>query len=168
MTKRTVSNRGAQRKGGSAWVLGFVIVYTSLQIVIPFRHLLYKRDLQWTHEGVDFSWRMMADHHETDGSITIQDPQTKDVYLHSPQTLLNRKQLVMVNNPYMLVQYVQFLKGVLKKQHAGIKDPIIRAEIQVSVNGRPFQYMYDPTCNLSEVTYSPFKDLKWVIPLKKR
>jgi hypothetical protein len=166
ITKRTVSNERAHRKEGSPWILGFAIVYTSLQILIPLRHLLYKRDLQWTHEGIDFSWRMMADHHETDGSLTIEDPQTKDVYLHSPETLLSHKQLVMVNNPYMLVQYIQFLKEFLK-QHTDIKNPIIRADIQVSLNGRPFQYMYDPTCNLSEVTYSPFKDLKWIIPLKK-
>ena len=166
MKKRTVGNRPACRKEGSPWILGFVIVYTSLQILIPLRHLLYKRDSHWTHEGVDFSWRMMTDHHETDGSITVEDPQTKDVYVHAPDTLLTHKQLVMVNNPYMLLQYVQFLKGYLK-QNTGIKNPIIRTDIQVSVNGRPFQYMYDPTCNLSEVTYSPFKDLKWIIPLKK-
>ena len=166
MTKRTVGNERAHRKGGSPWILGFAIVYISLQILIPLRHLLYKRDLHWTHEGIDFSWQMMADHHETDGSITVEDPQTKDVYLHSPEMLLSHKQLVMVNNPYMLVQYIRFLKGYLR-QHAAIKNPIIKADIQVSVNGRPFQHMYDPTSNLSEVTYSPFKDLKWVIPLKK-
>lgn len=166
MKKRPVGNRPTGRKRGSPWILGFVLVYVSLQLLIPFRHLLYKRDSHWTHEGVDFSWRMMTDHHETDGSITIEDPQTKAVYLHSPDGLLTHKQLVMVNNPYMLLQYVQFLKGHLK-QSAGIRNPIIRIDLQVSVNGRPFQYMYDPTCNLSEVTYSPFKDLKWVIPLKK-
>jgi vitamin K-dependent gamma-carboxylase len=170
MTKSTVGNERPQRTEGSRWILGFVIVYTALQILIPLRHLLYKRDLQWTHEGIDFSWRMMADHHETDGSITVEDPQTKDVYLHSPKTLLNQKQLVMVNNPYMLVQYIKFLKEFLK-QHNDIKNPIIRADIQVSVNGRPSQYMYDPTCNLSDVTYSPFKspfkDQRWIIPLKK-
>jgi hypothetical protein len=109
---------------------------------------------------------MMADHHETDGSITIEDPLTKNVYLHSPQKLLNHEQLVMVNNPYMLLQYIQFLKGYLK-QNADIKNPIIKVDIQVSVNGRPFQRMYDPTCNLSEVAYSPFKDLKWIKPLEK-
>jgi vitamin K-dependent gamma-carboxylase len=166
MTKRTSDKRRVPRKEGSRWILGFVIVYSSLQILIPLRHLVYRRDLKWTHEGIDFSWRMMADHHETNGGITIEDPKTKDVYLHSPETLLSRKQLVMVNNPYMLLQYIQFLKGFLK-QRSNVKDPIIRADIQVSVNGRPFQNMYDPACNLSEVTYSRFKDLKWVIPLKK-
>ncbi len=150
----------------SQWIPAFVVVYVSLQLLTPLRHLLYKRDLQWTHEGIDFSWRMMADHHETDGSITVEDPRTKDVYLHSPETLLSRKQLIMVNNPYMLVQYVQFLKQYLSQQ-SGIKNPIIRADTQVSVNGRPFQRMFDPTCNLSGVTYSRFKDLSWVIPLKK-
>src|SRR5436190_6998031 len=110
MTKKTVRDERAHRKAGSLWILAFVIVYTSLQILIPLRHLLYKRDLHWTHEGIDSSWHMMADHHETDGSITIEDPETKDVYVHSPATLLNHKQLVMVNNPYKLVQYIQFLK----------------------------------------------------------
>jgi hypothetical protein len=166
MTKKAAIRKRADKKKGSSWILGFVLVYMALQVLIPLRHLLYKRDLQWTHEGIDFSWRMMADHHETDGSITIEDPQTKDLYVHSPGTLLTRKQLVMVNNPYMLVQYLQFLKKFLRN-NTDIKNPIIKADIQVSVNGRPFQHMYDPTCNLSEVTYSPFKHLNWIIPLKK-
>lgn len=165
MTKRKVCNKREPIKG-SPWILAFVIVYASLQILIPLRHLLYKRDLHWTHEGIDFSWQMMADHHETNGGISVEDPRTENVYLHSPEMLLNRKQLVMVNSPYMLVQYIQFLKGYLKQQN-DIKDPIVKTDIQVSVNGRPFQYMYDPTCNLSEVTYSPFKDLEWIVPLKK-
>ena len=90
MTKRKVSNKGTPIKG-SPWILGFVIIYTSLQILIPLRHLLYKRDLQWTHEGSNFSWRMMADHHETNVSITIEDPRTKGLYVVDPQKLLNDK-----------------------------------------------------------------------------
>jgi vitamin K-dependent gamma-carboxylase len=165
MTKREVSNQGMPIKG-SPWVLGFVIIYTSLQMLIPLRHLLYKRDLRWTHEGSNFSWRMMADHHEANVSITIEDPRTKNVYIVSPERLLNDKQLTMATNAYMLFQYIQFLKQ-LTKQHMDIKNPIIRADIEVSVNGKPFQSMFDPTCNLSEVTYSPFKDLKWILPLTK-
>jgi len=164
MTKMKVRNEGTPIKG-SPWILGFVIIYTSLQILIPLRHLLYKRNWQWTHEGSNFSWRMMADRHETNGSITIEDPRTKDVYTYFPERL-NDKQLTMANTPYMLFQYIQFLKQYLKQQK-DIKNPIIRADIQVSLNGKPFQYMFDPTCNLSEVNYSPFKDLKWILPLNK-
>ncbi len=160
MTKMKVRNEGTPLKG-SPWILGFVIIYTSLQILIPLRHLLYKRNWQWTHEGSNFSWRMMADRHETNGSITIEDPRTKDVYTYFPERL-NDKQLTMAHTPYMLFQYIQHLK-----QQTDIKNPIIRADIQVSLNGKPFQYMFDPTCNLSEVNYSPFKDLKWILPLNK-
>jgi vitamin K-dependent gamma-carboxylase len=166
MTKMKVSSERPPIKG-SPWILGFVIIYTSLQILIPLRHLLYKRNLQWTHEGSNFSWRMMADHHETNLNMTIEDPRTKDVYIVFPERLLNDKQLTMMaHTPYMLFQYIQFLKH-LTKQETDIKSPIIRADIQVSVNDKPFQYMVDPTCNLSEVNYSPFKDLKWILPLKK-
>ncbi len=161
-----VSNKGTPLKG-PPWILGFVIIYTSLQILIPLRHLLYKRNLQWTHEGSNCSWRMMADRHETNLSMTIEDPRTKGVYIQFPERLLNYKQLTMMaHSPYMLFQYIQFLKQ-LTKQETDIKNPIIRADIQVSLNGKPFQYMFDPTCNLSEVSYSPFKDLKWILPLKK-
>jgi vitamin K-dependent gamma-carboxylase len=166
MTKGKLVNQGALAKG-SPWIVGFVIIYTSLQILIPLRFLIYKRDLQWTHEGSNFSWRMMADHHETNVSITIEDPRTNGVYVVDPRKLLDDKQLMMATNPYMLFQYVQFLKQ-LTNDHMGIKNPIIKADIQVSVNGRPFQYMFDPMCNLSEVSYSPFKDLKWILPLEKK
>lgn len=154
--------------GGSLWILAFVIGYTAFQILFPLRHLLYKRELQWTHEGSNFSWRMMADHHETEGGITIEDPRTGDVYNHSPERLLNAKQLVAVNNPYTLFQYIQVLKQFLK-QETGIRNPIIRVDLHVSVNGKPFQYMYDPTYNFSEISHSPspFEDLKWIVPLKK-
>ena len=110
---------------------------------------------------------MMADHHETNGGITIEDPRTGEIYAHSPEQLLNQKQLVMVNTPYMLLQYVRFLKGYLEQQ-TKIRDPIIMADIQVSVNGMPFQNMYDPKVNLSEVNYSPFRDLDWIVPLKEK
>jgi vitamin K-dependent gamma-carboxylase len=165
MTNTKIRSQGTPIQG-SPWIVGFVIVYVSLQILIPLRHLLYKRDLLWTHEGSNFSWRMMADHHETNVSITIEDPRTKKVFIVDPRKLLNDKQLLIATNPYMMFQYVQFLKQ-LTKDHMGIKDPIIKADIEVSVNGRPFQHMFDPACNLSEVNYSAFKDLKWILPLKK-
>src|SRR4029453_8762603 len=151
MTKMKVSNKGTPIKG-SPWILGFVIIYTSLQILIPLRHLLYKRNLQWTHEGSNFSWRMMADRHETNLSMTIEDPRTKDVYIHFPEKLLNYKQLTMMpHTPYMLFQYTQFLKR-LTKQETDITNPIIRADIQVSLNVKPFQYIVNPPCILSELT----------------
>ncbi len=148
---------------GSRWIPVFVTIYILLQLVIPLRHVLYKRDLEWTHEGSNFAWRMMADHHETNGSITIEDPSKGDIYLHSADKFLSKRQLVMVNNPYTLLQYVHFLERYLE-QEAMIPNPIIKVDIQVSVNGKPFRAMFDPTCNLSEADYSPFRDLKWVFP----
>lgn len=166
MAKGKATKEVATKKSRSPWIFGFVVLYITLQILLPLRHVLYKRDLHWTHEGIDFSWHMMGDRHETTGEMTVEDPRTHDVYLNSPQVLLTRKQLIMVNNPYTLLQYVRILKGYVKEQ-SGISDPIIRADIQVSVNGRPFQAMYDPNANLSEVQYSPLRDLTWVIPLRK-
>src|SRR5947208_1121084 len=131
MTKRKVTNQATPVKG-SRWVLGFVIIYTSLQILIPLRHLLYNRNLQWTHEGSNFSWRMMTDHHETNVSITIEHPRTKGVYIVDPRKLLNDKQLLMVTNPYMLFQYVQFLKQITY-DHMYIINLIIKVNIHVSV-----------------------------------
>src|SRR5258705_10268864 len=101
MTKRNVSNQGTPIKG-SPWILGLVIIYTSLQILIPLRHLLYKIDLQWTHEGSNFSWRIITDHHETNMSITIEDPRTKCVYIVYPQTLFHDEELIMATYTYIL------------------------------------------------------------------
>lgn len=150
----------------SFWICGFVVVYVVLQLLIPLRHLVYKRNLQWTHEGVNYGWRMMADHHESKWGMTIEDPRTKNVYNVSPEKTLNYKQLTMMgHSPYLLFQYVQFLKRVTTRQ-TGITNPVIKADVEVSVNGRPFQYMFDRNSDLSGVTYSPFTDESWILPFK--
>jgi hypothetical protein len=152
----------------SPWILGFVLIYVALQVLIPLRHLLYKRKLVWTHEGVNYGWRMMADHHESKWGMTIEDPRTRNVYSVSPEKTLNYKQLTMMgHSPYLLYQYVQFLKRVTTRQ-TGIANPIIKADVEVSVNGRDFQYMFDPASDLSAVTYSPFKEENWILPLKEK
>ena len=92
MKKTKAPQESAPRKA-APWILGFVVIYVALQILLPLRHLLYKRELEWTHEGSNFSWRMMADHHETNGAFTIEDPLTRDVYAHPPAKLLKEKKI---------------------------------------------------------------------------
>jgi vitamin K-dependent gamma-carboxylase len=171
MDKASRKTRGSRDRAStkpSFWILGFVVVYVALQLLIPLRHLVYKRNLQWTHEGVNYGWRMMADHHESKWGMTIEDPGTKNVYSVSPEKTLNYKQLTMMgHSPYLLYQYVQFLKRVTTRQ-TGITSPIIKADVEVSVNGRPFQYMFDPAADLSAVTYSPFKEERWILPFKDK
>ncbi len=45
--------------------------------------------------------------------------------------------------------------------------PNVKADVQVSLNGRPFRPMIDPEVDLAEIEYRLFPAPEWVLPLEK-
>ena len=41
-------------------IIYIILVFFILQLIIPFRHLLYDGELLWKEEGYRFSWRVMS------------------------------------------------------------------------------------------------------------
>jgi hypothetical protein len=70
----------------------------------------------------------------------------------------------MVKNPHMILQYVHALDETFRDLNLdGVE---IRAASIVSLNGRPFQLMIDPSVNLAEASYGFFEVPGWIIPLE--
>ena len=63
-----------------------------------------------------------------------------------------------------MLQYAHFLKE--KVEEAGTDNPIIKAKVRVSLNGRPPQDMIDFKVNLLEKENSTFRHADWILPLK--
>ncbi|MCP4521752.1 MAG: HTTM domain-containing protein, partial [Cytophagales bacterium] len=66
--------------------------------------------------------------------------------------------------PDMVLQYAHILAEEMKKQ--GIKNPIIKAQCYVTLNGRRSQLLIDPTVDLTKEKDS-FSHKNWILPLKK-
>ena len=57
-------------------IFGVLVVYFILQVIIPFRYLLYPGKLLWTEEGYRFSWRVMLMEKSGTAFFYVKDPQT--------------------------------------------------------------------------------------------
>lgn len=150
---------------------GFIIVYISAQILIPFRFVLYPGDLFWNEEGFRFSWRVMLMHKEGHATFYVRDPETgKEIEIDNSRFLTQTQEDQMATQPDMIIQYARILKTYYngrKLEFAGqqfvIENPEVYAQIYVSLNGRPSQLFVDKKVDLSLQPYN-LKHRDWIEP----
>jgi hypothetical protein len=152
----------------------FIITFIILQIVIPFRYVLYPGDLFWNEEGFRFSWRVMLMHKEGHATFYLVDPKTgRESEINNGDFLTQTQEDQMATQPDMILQYAQILDEHFKDRtlHYGdhkfkIDDPVIEARIFVSLNGRPSQLFVDRKHDLSRLPYN-LKHRNWLEPFKE-
>ena len=151
------------RTGIPRILLLFFGLYITAHLVLPFRHLLNPGVTIWHEEGHYFAWRMMLRQKVTRIKINVTHPVTGEKRYADPRDYLNSSQFkVLGGNPQRILLFVHHLDRLVQS-NAGF-DPIITAEIQVSLNGRPFRELVDPNLDLSEIpAYQP--SYEWIKPL---
>ncbi|SDL37053.1 Vitamin K-dependent gamma-carboxylase [Catalinimonas alkaloidigena] len=145
--------------GALALMLG---VYVVIQLLLPWRYLLYPGDLFWTEEGYRFSWRVML--MEKAGYVTfhITDPATGHVSeVYASDYLTPQQEKMMATQPDMMLQFAHFLHDEFQKR--GIADPQVRAEAYVTLNGQGSRLFLDPTVDLAQERES-FRHKRWILP----
>lgn len=146
-------------------MLAGVAVWFLIQFTVPFRHLLYPGDVDWTEEGQRFSWRMMLCDKTPAMRLFAIDKQTRRVMAIDPRPYLNEWQLnYMSYDPDLLVQFSQYLATELRQTKN--LDVEIRAQVFCSLNGRRPQLLVDPQIDLASQTRS-LAPQPWIIPLKE-
>ncbi len=139
-----------------------LVLYISIQILLPFHHLLYKGNVLWTEEGYRLSWRVMVLEKTGNALFKIKDGATNrksEITNSDYLTLFQEKQMSI--QPDFIVQFAHFLKKEYEEKH-GFVHPIITAEVHVAINGRPSRRLIDNTVNLAEIPFS-LKKRNWVI-----
>ncbi|MEX2484540.1 MAG: HTTM domain-containing protein [Brumimicrobium sp.] len=156
------------------WVKRFLIAYIAIQILVPFRHVLYPGNLYWNEEGFRFSWRVMLMHKEGHATFYLIDKKTgRKSEITNGKFLTKTQEDQMATQPDMILQYAQFLKEYYngKTLHYGDKkfnivNPEIRAEIYVSLNGRPSKLFVSKEHDLTKLKYN-LKHREWIEPFKE-
>lgn len=123
-------------------------VHFFLQLLLPWRFLLYPGELAWTEDGYRFSWRVMLMEKSGSATFTVWDGATGRGGIVDNSEFLNahqEKQMSM--QPDMVVQYA----GFLRKEYArrGVTSPRVTADVWVTLNGAPARRMVDPSHDLS-------------------
>lgn len=144
------------------WMLG---AYVLLQLLIPFRYLLYPGHLFWTEEGYRFSWRVMLMEKSGAAYFTVKDEATHQrMEVTNAAYLTPLQEKMMSTQPDMIVRYARHLAGEFRKK--GMERPEVYAEVYVSLNGQRSRLFIDSTVDLAAQRIGWYHNT-WVLPYKR-
>ncbi len=124
----------------------YAVFYVFL-VLFPLRYLLYEGDLFWTEEGYRFSWRVMLIEKAGTATFYVRDGRAgKEGIVDNREFLNPHQEKQMAMQPDMILQFAHFLG----RHYAGkgIQNPQVRAEVYVTLNGRPSRLLINPTIDL--------------------
>ena len=144
--------------------LSFFIVFFALQLIIPFRYLLYPGELFWTEEGFRFSWRVMLMEKAGATNFKIVDGETgKRFYVDNTDFLTPFQEKQMSFQPDFILEYAHYLGAHFAKD--GHQNIEIYAESFVALNGRSSKRYVDPSVDLMKQKES-FNHKTWILPFE--
>lgn len=152
----------------------FFVLFLFIQLLLPFRYLLYPGKLFWNEEGFRFSWRVMLMHKEGLATFYVKDSKTGGEIEIDNSQYLNRRQIEqMSTQPDMILQFAHYLRDkfadttlIINGTPYPIINPSVHADVFVTLNGRPARKMVDRSTDLTKETYH-LKHREWVIPFEK-
>ncbi|MBC8044507.1 MAG: HTTM domain-containing protein [Rhizobacter sp.] len=145
-------------------LLIFLAVHFSVQLMLPLRFLFYPDNLFWTEEGYRFSWRVMLMEKSGTATFYVKDAKTGREGAVDNREFLNATQEKQMSfQPDMILEYAHFLHCTY--QSRGLTSPEVRAEVYVTLNGRPSRLYIDSTLNLARVPEG-FAHKTWILPFE--
>ncbi len=145
-------------------VLSMLSVFFAIQLLLPFRYLLYPGELFWTEEGFRFSWRVMLMEKAGYANFKIVNGKTgKRFYVDNDDFLTPFQQKQMATQPDFILEYAHYLKQHFENE--GHQNVQVFVESYVALNGRLSSQYIDPEVDLGKQKES-FKHKNWIIPFK--
>jgi len=142
-------------------------VFVALQLLLPFRHVLYPQRTDWTGYAQRFSWRMKIQHREIEQlEFWAYDRVTPDSLMFDPKLFMTFDQYHnLARHPLYVLEFRDFIIDFLEERQ--VFDPIVKVKFRVAFNGRPAQYVIDPQLDLTTVTHRSFTVPTWILPLEE-
>lgn len=142
-------------------LVGVLAVHFAVQVLLPFRYLLYPGQLFWTEQGYRFSWRVMLMEKAGTVFFYVTDPATgREGEVVNGDFLTPNQEKMMATQPDMILQFAHFLAGHYRRQ--GIADPKITAESYVTLNGSGSRPFLDRTVDLTKEREG-FAPKRWIL-----
>ncbi|MGB3947216.1 MAG: HTTM domain-containing protein [Bacteroidia bacterium] len=149
----------------SNWLVTFFAIYFVIQILLPWRFLLYPGNLFWTEQGYRFSWRVMLMEKAGTVFFYVKDCETGfESEVMNDEFLTKNQEKMMATQPDMIVQYAHYLKEQYEKK--GFKNPQVRAEAYVTLNGSGSRLFIDSTVDLAKQKES-FAPKDFILPFNE-
>jgi len=145
-------------------ITSIIISFLIIQLIFPFRFVLYPGTLFWNEEGYRFSWRVMLMEKMGYTSFKIVDRvSNKYFYVDNKDFLTPFQEKQMSFQPDFIIEYAHFLGNHFTLQ--GHKNIEVYADSFVALNGRRSKRFIDPNINLMKEKRS-LNHYSWIIPFK--
>ena len=150
------------RMNHERWTLSMITIFMFMQLLFPWRYVLYPGELFWTEEGYRFSWRVMLMEKAGIANFKVVNSDTKEYFfVDNSDFLTSFQEKQMSFQPDFILEYAHYLGKHFKSQ--GHENIEIYVDCYVTLNGRPSQRFIDPSINLLKEQES-FKHKTWILP----
>lgn len=141
-----------------------LIVFFAIQLLFPWRYLMYPGELFWTEEGYRFSWRVMLMEKAGYAQFKIVDKKKNTwFYVDNKDFLTPFQEKQMSFQPDFILQYAHYLRTHFERE--GHENLGVYVDCYVTLNGRLSQPFIDPNIDLTQHKDS-FKHKTWILPFK--
>ncbi|MEM7185700.1 MAG: HTTM domain-containing protein [Bacteroidota bacterium] len=162
LLQASLQQKKQRTTSGFKWSLVVVAFLLAVQLLLPWRYLLYPGELFWTEEGYRFSWRVMLMEKTGYAQFKIVDGTTgKWFYVDNRDFLTPFQEKQMSFQPDFILEYAHYLRNHFEKQ--GHKQVEVYADVKVALNGRLSTTFVDPTVDLASEKES-FTPKHWITP----
>lgn len=142
------------------FIFAALALHFTFQILFPWRYLLYPGNVFWTEEGYRFCWRVMLMEKAGTATFFVRDGKTgREGEVLNGEFLNPHQEKQMAMQPDMILQYAHFLKQHYEQK--GLQNPVVRAEVYVTLNARPSRLLFDPAMDLTTIK-DDWHTKKWI------
>ncbi len=154
-----------QPKFVSFWIT-IIFIHFTIQILLPFRYLLYPDKLFWTEQGYRFSWRVMLMEKNAYASFVVKDKNGKVEEVRNRDYLTAQQEKQMSTQPDMILQFAHFIAKEYE-QKKNFKNAEVYVDSYAALNGHPSQPFIDNTVDLAK-QHVNFAPKKWILPFNTK
>jgi hypothetical protein len=145
----------------SPFVATVFVLHFCVQLLLPFRYILYPEKLFWHEEGYRFSWRVMLMEKAGMATFHVKDNNNQVVEIRNSDYLTPQQEKQMSTQPDMILQFAKHLAWVHRQQ--GWQNPEVYVESYVSLNGKGSRQFIRNDINLAAQN-DGFAHKAWILP----
>lgn len=139
------------------------VIFAVIQLLVPFRHLANDGELFWYENGYRFSWRVMLMEKAGAAFFYVQDGnEGRAMEIRNSDYLTPNQEKMMATQPDMILEYAHFLEEEFKT--LGMEDPVVKAKVYVTLNGRPSRPFVNPEIDLTDK--KQINTNQWLVPFE--
>ncbi|TXC77009.1 HTTM domain-containing protein [Luteibaculum oceani] len=156
-------NISAVKNTFSPRLIWIIIPLISWQILFPLRSWIYPGNVYWHEQGFNFSWRVMRVEKAGIATFYVEDKETgKEWEVLNEEYLTPVQEKMMAVQPDFILQYAKFLAEEYKWRH-DIKNPVVTADVFVTMNGSPLRRFIKSDVNLHSLK-DGWSHKTWILP----